>query len=160
MGPVTLRGGGELFLTEVLKTTNYRKRGFLAYLRTLSLRDTILLEQPDPQNSERCYSELVNLTDDKCLALIIRDAPDDGKKALGILRTHFAGNSKPRIIALYTELTSLMKDEYKTVTDYILRAERAVSALRNAGETISDGLMIAMVFTGLPRSFRPFTVNI
>ncbi|KAJ8033070.1 hypothetical protein HOLleu_23201 [Holothuria leucospilota] len=80
----------------------------------------ILSEQPDPRKNERCYSELVNLID-KSLTLIMREAPDDGKKALGILRTHFAGSRKPRIIALYTELTSLMKHEYESVTDFILR---------------------------------------
>ena len=62
----------------------------------------------------------------------MRDAVDDGKKALKILREHYAGTGKPRIISLYTELTSLVKQTNESVTDYIIRAETAAAALKNA----------------------------
>ena len=62
-------------------------------------------------------AELVNLIDDKSLALIMRDAPDEGRKALEILRAHYAGCSKPRVITLYTELTRLSKDDGETRKD-------------------------------------------
>lgn len=61
----------------------------------------------------------------------MRNAADDGRKALKILQDHYASDGKPRIKALYTELTSLKMSE-ETVTDYIIRAEKAVTSLRNA----------------------------
>ena len=61
---------------------------------------------------------------------MIRDARDDGRKALEILRQHYQGKGKPRVIALYTELTSLKKRENESVVDYMLRAEKSSTALR------------------------------
>ena len=61
----------------------------------------------------------------------MRDAIDYGRKALKILREHHAGTGKPRIISLYTELTSLVKSPHETVTDYVIRAETAAAAIKN-----------------------------
>ena len=68
----------------------------------------------------------------------MRDAAGDGRKALKILRDHYASKGKPRIIALYTELTSLVKGANETVTEYLIRAERSITALKNAKETLSS----------------------
>lgn len=89
----------------------------------------------------------------------MRDAPDDGRKVLKILQEHYASDGKPRITALYSELTSLKMSE-ETVTDYIIQDEKAVTSLRNAKENISDGLIIAMILKGLPESYKPFTIHI
>ena len=62
--------------------------------------------------------------------------------------------------SLYTELTSLVRHEHENVTDYIIRAEKAMTELRTAGETISDRLMVAMVLKGLPDRFKPFSISI
>jgi len=75
----------------------------------------------------------------------MRDAMDDGKKALEILLQQYAGSGKPRIISLYTELTSLVKRSDESVTDYVIRAETAAAALNSANENVSDNLLIAMV---------------
>ena len=75
----------------------------------------------------------------------MREASDNGREALRILRDHYAGKGKPIVISLYTELTSLRKEQNEGVTDYIIRTEATVTSLRNAGETLSDGLIIAMV---------------
>ena len=90
----------------------------------------------------------------------MREASDNGREALRILRDHYAGKGKPRIISLYTELTSLRKEHNEGVTDYIIRTEATVTPLRNAGETLSDGLIIAMVLKGLPRTFNPFSIYV
>ena len=87
----------------------------------------------------------------------MRDAQDDGRKAYRILTSHYAGSGKPRVISLYTELTSLVMTN-ETVTDYVIRAEKAACALKAAGETISDSLLIAMLLKGLPDSYNPFVV--
>ena len=89
----------------------------------------------------------------------MREASDDGRKALQILRDHYASQGKPRIIALYTELTSLRKEPEESVTDYIIRTEKVVTSLRSAKEVISDGLIIAMILKGLPESYKPFVVH-
>ncbi len=69
---------------------------------------------------------------------------------------HYQGKGKPRIITLYTELTSLKKQENETIVDCVIRAERSATALREADEVISDALLIAMVLKGLPSEYNTF----
>ena len=57
----------------------------------------------------------------------MRDAKDDGTEALQILRNHYMGKSKPRVIALYTALTSLQKGHVESITEYVLPAETAAA---------------------------------
>lgn len=112
---------------------------FLGHLRIMGLKETILSTgEVNGEKNEECYAELIQFLDDKSLSLVMREATDDGRKALQILRSHYASQGKPRIIALYTELTSLKKESDETITDYIIRAEKAVTSLRNAKEVISD----------------------
>ena len=135
---------------------------FLAHMRLLKLKDTILPseEETNATKNEECYAELIQCLDDTSLSLVMRDATDDGRKALQILRDHYANQGKPRIITLYTELTSLEKELHETVTDYLIRAEKAITALKNAKETLSDGLIIAMILKGLPDSCKPFSIHV
>ena len=75
---------------------------FLGQLRLRKLLSAVT-DSADPTvdaNAE-VFAELGQLLDDRSLSLIIRDAKDDGKKALGILREHYLGRSKPRIISVY-----------------------------------------------------------
>ena len=57
----------------------------------------------------------------------MRDAKDDSREALQILRDHYMGKSKLRVIALYTELTSLQKGHAESITEYVLRTETAAA---------------------------------
>lgn len=52
------------------------------------------------------FPALIQFLDDKSLSLVMRDAMDDGRKVLKILRAHYAGEAKPRVIAFCPELTS------------------------------------------------------
>ena len=136
---------------------------FKAHLRLQKLNDVI--ERVDdgeagPSRNADVFAELVQVLDDKSLQLIMRDARDDGRKALSILREHYCGKSKPRILTLYTELTSLRLLSGESVTDYMLRAESTVTSLKSAGEVISDSLLIAMILKGLPASFSAFATVI
>ena len=139
---------------------------FLSYMRLQKLRDTILAaeedEIEDDKNAE-AFAELIQFLDDKSLSLVMRDAADGGRQALKILRSHYASPSTPRVISLYTELTSLVKRSDETVTEYAIRAETTAEALKKkkkkkkkAGETVTDSLLVAMVLTGLPDSYQSF----
>ena len=134
---------------------------FLGYMRIRELYDVVIPKDGEetPPNAEKkanAFAELVQCLDDRSLALVIREAKDDGRKALSVLREHYQGKGKPRIIALYTELTSLQMREGESTTDYIIRAETAATSLKAAGETISDGLLVAMALKGLPKSYQTF----
>ena len=110
----------------------------------------------DAEKNAEVYAELCQYIDDRSLSLIIRDAPDDGRKSLNILKEHYMGKGKPRIVTLWTELCTMKSKINESVTDYLIRAENASSALRNAGETVSDSLLIAMVLKGLPPGYKTF----
>ena len=92
---------------------------FIAHLHLRELGGIIDADgEVDAGKNKKVYSELVLLLDDVSLSLVMRDAKDDGRKAMGILRAHYLGKSKPRIISLYFELASLKmgSDETEQIT--------------------------------------------
>ncbi|RVE59116.1 hypothetical protein OJAV_G00201250 [Oryzias javanicus] len=114
---------------------------FLAYLKTIGLKDAILGSQ-------------------QAGAADVEAAPDDGKKSLEILRRHFESEEKPRIVGLYTELTNVLMAEKEELADYLARVEKIVAALNRAKETLSDALLVAMVLKGLTDEYAPFSVHV
>ena len=133
---------------------------FLAHLRLQGLIDALTNAEITVDQNAKIFAELILVLDDKSLSLVMRDAKDKGKQAIEILREHYLGKSKPRIISLYRELASLKMAAKETVTEYMIRAENYATALKTAKETISDSLLIAMVLKGLPPNFDSFSTVI
>ncbi len=74
---------------------------FLGYSRLKKLSETILTPlAPDAseETTSDAFAELIQYLDDRSLSLVIRDAADDGRKALGILREQYLSKGKPRVI--------------------------------------------------------------
>ena len=122
-----------------------------------STADVTAAEELDAEKNAEVFAALIQFLDDKSINLVIRDARNNGRTALRILRDHYKGSTKPRIIFMYCELTSLKLSQNETVTEYILRAETCVARLKEAGENFSDGLLIAMIMKGLPDAFNAFS---
>ena len=126
---------------------------FISFLRLHKLASTVLdasgvLKDVAPpatlaEANAEVFDYLVQLLDDKSLNLIMRDGRNNGWKSLVILRDHYIGCSKPRIISMWCELTSLKLSINETVTEYVLRAESCSTHLQRAGETVSDSLLIS-----------------
>ena len=59
---------------------------FLGYMRLQKLKDTILPSEtpPDVGKNEEAFAELIQFLDDRSLSLVMRDAVDDGRKALAL----------------------------------------------------------------------------
>ena len=87
-------------------------------------------EPVNPNKNAAVYGEMVQFLDDRSLALINRDEKNDGIKALNILREHYLPRGKPKVMALYTELTLLRKQPKENITDYRIRAENAATFLK------------------------------
>ena len=134
---------------------------FLGYLLIKDLKKTVVAAETDVidnDKNELAYAEMIQFLDPTSHQLVMRDAKDDGRKALGILRTHYSGKEKSRVLSMYTEIMLLSKSPSETVTNFILKAEKLVSALKSAGENFSDALLIAIILKGLPEEFTPFAV--
>ena len=111
----------------------------LGYLRIQYLHQIVLspTDQSDDidalEKNATVFAELIQYLDDKSLSLVITDTQDNGRKALTILRKHYWSKRKPKVTALYTELTSLRRLESESITDYIIRTENISNALKEAG---------------------------
>ena len=135
---------------------------FMGYMRLKKLKATINPDETavvDDDKNDEAFAELLQFLDDRSLSLVMRDAKDKGHKALKILRDYYCGKGKQHI-CLYTELTSLSKRNPESIMDYVITPENASTALKDAGEVVSDGLLVAMVLKGLPPQFKSFVAVI
>ena len=61
---------------------------------------------------------------------------------------------------MYTQLTSLKKDTNESLAGYVIRTATILTVLRNAGQTVDDALIIAMILKDLARHFDFFSIYI
>ena len=131
---------------------------FLAYMNLKKLKKVIMQDggQTTPAKLEEAFSELVQFLDSRSLHLVMRDARDNGREAMKILRDHYAGRGKQRIVSLYKTMCNMKMKNGMELTDYIIKGETVAAALKSAGEVISDGLLQSMLLNGLPESYKAF----
>lgn len=134
----------------------------LGRLHLLGLKDTVLRKPAtaeeilaDKQKNSDAYAEMIQLLDDESLSLVTRDAPNDGRKALEILREYHFETRTPNILSL----ASLQRAKDERVADYVIKAETAIVALGSAGQTLDDAFLVAMVLKELPESYQPFAIH-
>ena len=75
---------------------------FLGDLCTVDLKDFILgknlnRDETERERNEVAYAELMQFLDDKKLSLVMREALNNERAALRILRDHFVGPGKPEL---------------------------------------------------------------
>ena len=70
---------------------------FYGYLHTLKLKKELEKDVTDAVKNADVYAKLIQLLNDRSLALIMRDAKDDGKKALQILKEHYMSQGKSKV---------------------------------------------------------------
>ena len=105
---------------------------FYSYLHTLKLKKELEKDVPNAGKNSDVYAELIQLLNDRSLALIMRDAKDDGKKDLQLLKEHYMSQGKLKVIALYAELTTLEKGREESTTDYdVIHAEAAAGVIHS-----------------------------
>ena len=79
--------------------------------------------------NELAFAKLVQYLYERSLSLVMWDEKDNAREALRIRRANYTRSGKPRILSLYNQLTLLKKRHSESITDYIIRAENAATAL-------------------------------
>ena len=67
---------------------------FLGHLRLQNLLRVVTADDVttiEAEDNAKVFAELVLMLDDRSISLIMRDAKDNGRKAIEILRDHFLG---------------------------------------------------------------------
>ena len=105
---------------------------------------------------EQLWCELIQCLDRKSLMLIKRDKPD-GSAAWNRLQSYFKSTERPHVQRMLNEISNLKLEASESIKDYILRSENLQMNLQEAGEGISEKMMIAMLLKGLPKEFDNFT---
>ena len=80
----------------------------------------------------------------------MRDVKVNAGEALVKLRANYTGSSKPRIISLYSQLTTLKIIYSEYITGNITGDGKTATALDVAVETVSDPLLVAIVSNYIP----------
>ena len=112
----------------------------ISYLRLQKLHevvvdtdDAILRSDPteaaDIEKNKKVFATLVQFLDDQALKLIIRDAKNNGRHSLQILRDHYLGSTKPRVISMYCDLTSLKAGTHGVVLCAVFATSRKMQQI-------------------------------
>ena len=92
-------------LTEMKASTSYGRWNFLVICMMWSFQKKVNCHHPTQKKRASAFAKLVQCLDDRSLSLVIREANNDGRKALKVLREHYQGKGKP--ISLPCRLSSV-----------------------------------------------------
>ena len=132
---------------------------FQGYPRLQHLHQIILstIDQNDGmdfvEKNATVFEELIQYLDDKFVISNKRCKRQWKKGLKNIKGTLFIKRKAENYFHLW-------EDCNWSITDYIFKAENISNSLKEAGEIISNGLLIAIVLKWLPPNFKPFTVVI
>ena len=96
------------------------------------------------------------MLDRESIRLVRHDGKHDGQKVFQILRNHYCGTGRSKLLSLFTELGSLHKEQGESITAYVLRCEETLLSLKQCNHPIDDMMAIALVVKGLPSEYRHF----
>ena len=136
MGPAA---GGLCFDGDSEKWEEWEVK-FLAYLNLKKLKK-VVMQDGGPTTAaklEEAFSELVQVLDSRSLHLVMRDARDNGREAMRILRNHYAGRGKQRIVSLYKNLCNIKMKDGMNLTDYIIKGESVAAAFLLVKSSVTD----------------------
>ena len=85
--------------------------------------------------------------------MIKREAKGDGGKALAVLRKYYLRESDQRLYALLMSFFTKRLENGGSAMEYLSFLEETVAALREAGESISDRILVVITLKGLPQRY-------
>ena len=75
---------------------------------------------------KRVYNIIIQLLDRESIRLVRHDGKHDGQKVFQILRNHYCGAGRSKLLSLFTEVGSLHKEQDESITTYVLRCEETL----------------------------------
>ena len=130
----------------------YWSEKFEAYMHTKKLREKLIGDVECSNDVEKysIWAELVQCLDKRSVLMLKADCKGDGAAAWKVLRAHFSSTETPRVMNLLERFTSLSLKSGEEMVDYLIRAEELSTSLDQAGEKVSNSLLVSVVL--FPRS--------
>ena len=93
---------------------------------------------------------------DKRSAMFLRPYKEDGRKAWAVMCDRFKSCERPRLQQLIEKLTKLKMIANESAIDFITRAQKLQSNLREVDEQVSEPMLISIILKGLAEVFDNF----
>ena len=107
------------------------------------------------ESKQYIYDYLTGCIDSMSHGIIRREAPDDGVKALDVLRAHYLRQTGQRIFRLMNDIVGVKMGDRDAVS-YLTYIEEIAESLHLAGETISDRMKVLYTLNGLSQRYKSF----
>ena len=130
---------------------------FESYIHTNKLRKYLVGdENGTAEQKYDIWAYLIQCLDKRSVMMLKSQCKGDGPAAWKALAAHFSSTETPRVMTLLERFTSLVLKPDEEMVDYLIRAEELSTSLEQAGEKVSENLVISVVLKGLPSSYEYF----